>query len=382
MNSAGSDECSMPRVLLIDDESFVHDLVCEALTGCCCVISVETGEDALMATTQWLPDLILVDVEMPGMGGYETCRRFKGQEETAQLPVLFLSGHDLLEERLMGYEAGGDDYMTKPFELDELKAKVLHLLALNKNRSELKSMADFASSAAMTAMSSMSEMGALLEVLKRFNGCDSWSGLASIALEGLAAFDLHGVVQLRLPSGKLTLTSQGAASPLEESVIEHLQSMERIVHFKSRLCISYELVSLLVNDMPVEDEGRCGRLRDHLAMLVEGADARVKSILVTQESRLRGAAIERTVMRISEALREIDGNQRSGRSNARMAVEELLQKVDHALLGVALTESQEAFLAGTVREGVEKILAAQASEIDVQNRLTEITQELKNTLPA
>ena len=119
------------------------------------MISVETGEDALMASKAWKPDLIIVDVEMPGVGGYQTCRRFKLMDETAGTPVIFLSGHDQIEDRLKGYEAGGDDYLTKPFDPLELKAKVLHLLARSAQRGELKSMADFATSTAMTAATSV-----------------------------------------------------------------------------------------------------------------------------------------------------------------------------------------------------------------------------------
>lgn len=375
-------QTGMPNVLLIDDEHFIHDLVSEALADSCCLISVETGEDALMATHQWKPDLILVDVEMPGMGGYETCRQFKSQEETVHIPVIFLSGHDQIEDRLKGYEAGGEDYLTKPFDLAELKAKVLHLLSLVAHRSELKSMADFASSAAMTAMTSMSEMGAMLEILKKFNTCEDWPLLAKTVIDGLAVFDLHGAVLVRTSEGSLTITDHGPASPLEQSVIEHMAEMDRIVHFKSRMSINYERVSLLVNNMPEYDEDRCGRLRDHLAMLVEAADVRVKSILTMQESSSRGGVIDHTLARISDALRDIDAEQRRSQINTRLAVDAMNDRVDKALMSVALSDAQELFLTETIRHGIEGIINSQSNEIDLQNRLSEIIKELKACMPA
>lgn len=369
-----------PKVLLIDDELFIHDLVGEALDECASVISVETGEDALMASRVWQPDLIIVDVEMPGVGGYETCRRFKSADETAGTPVIFLSGHDLIEDRLMGYEAGGDDYLTKPFAPQELKAKVLHLLARASQRGELKSMADFATSTAMTAMTSMGEMGVLLEVLKNFNACADYPALAEALVAGVSRYELHGVVQLRTPEGKLSKATAGEATPLEESVIDHLAAMERIMQFQTRLSISYEHVSLLVNNMPVDDEDLCGRLRDHLAMLAEGADVRLRGLMSTRESRRRGEVIEHVLARISDALRAIDREQRQCRVKTSLALDEALRSFDRALLGVALSDEQDAYLSATIKRGMDSIIDSQSNEIDIQDRLTSMITELQSAI--
>lgn len=371
---------ALPRVLLIDDEPFVHDLVCDALDGCCDVISVETGEDALMAPQLCKPDLILLDVEMPGIDGYETCRRFKAEDQTAGISVIFLSGHEEIEDRLKGYEAGGEDYLTKPFNPLELKAKVQHLLAMQVQRGELRSMADFATSTAMTAMTSMGEMGVLLEVLKSFNSSTDFESLADAVLEGLSLYDLQGAVQIRWPDGKLTRTAQGVASPLEESVIDHMATMERIMQFKTRMSITYDHISLLVNNMPVDDADRCGRLRDHLAMLAEGADVRLQGLLSMQESKRRGETIENIVIRISDALRDIDADQRQGRIRTTLAVDEAMQECENALIRVALSDSQESYLVKTIKQGFDRISNSQSNEIDLQDRLTVIVAELKQAL--
>ena len=369
-----------PKVLLIDDEPFIHDLVGEALDECSSVISVETGEDALMASKVWQPDLIIVDVEMPGVGGYETCRRFKSIDETAGTPVIFLSGHDLIDDRLKGYEAGGDDYLTKPFSPQELKAKVQHLLDRASQRGELKSMADFATSTAMTAMTSMGEMGVLLEALKNFNACADYPSLADAVVAGLSMYELQGVVQLRTPEGKISRTAAGEATPLEASVIDHLAAMERIMQFQTRLSITYESVSLLVKNMPVDDEDRCGRLRDHLAMLAEGADVRLRGLTATRESSRRGEVIEHVLARISDALRAIDHDQRQCRIKTSLALNEAMRVFDRALLSVALSDEQDAYLSATIKQGIDSIVDSQSNEIDIQDRLTSMITELQSAM--
>jgi predicted TIM-barrel enzyme len=91
-------------------------------------------------------------------------------------------------------------------------------------------------------------------------------------------------VQLRA-AGVLTRSSDGEASPLEVSVLEHLVTMGRLAQFKNRMVINFPAVSLLVRDMPQDDEERCGRLRDHLSMLVEAANVHVESLAMVAEAR-------------------------------------------------------------------------------------------------
>lgn len=368
------------KIMLIDDEFFVHDLVGAALAAFCEVISVESGEDALMAAQHWTPDLILVDVEMPGINGYETCRRFKEKVETADVPVIFLSGHDQIEDRLKGYESGGDDYLSKPFNPLEFRTKIQNVLDIVAKRGELTSQVEYATQTAMTAMTSMGEMGLLLETLKKFNTCMDYDSLIDATLAGLNLYDLQGAVQIRTPDGKLTKTDRGPATPLEESVIDHMAKMERIMTFKSRMSITYEHVSLLINNMPVDDPDCCGRLRDHIAMLAEGADVRLQGILAMQASNRRGIAIEQTISRIGEALRDIDADQRQSQISTRFAVDDAIHQFDRALLSVALSEAQEIYLSNIIKQGLENILNSQSNAIDLQNKLTTITRELNSVL--
>lgn len=366
------------RILVVDDDLFMCELVEEVLSESYQVITAENGADALMLAQAERPALILLDVEMPGMDGYATCIQFKQGDATAPIPVIFVSARDQIEERLKGYEVGGDDYVVKPFNPQELKAKIAHLLGMISERTQLKEMANYASSTAMTAMTSMSEMGALLESLKKFNASIDEKALAEAVLYGLTLYGLGGVVQVRTPEKSVSLTGQGMASPLEISVIEHMSGMDRIVQFKNRMSIHYPHVALLVNDMPEEDADRCGRLRDHLAMLVEGAEMRATGIAAENESQRRGAAIERAVTNITKMLAEVDAAQRQGKVSTAMALNEFTGDMERAYICVALCDAHEEFMAGVVKEGLEKILNAQSAEVDVQNKLTGIIKELND----
>lgn len=368
-----------PLVLCVDDEEFVQALMIEALGQDYDVHKASDGAEALQQLQSLQPDLIIMDVAMPAMDGYECCRRIKEQAKFSDTPVLFLSGKDAIEDRLLGFEAGGDDYLTKPFHFQLLLARMRNLLTLANERRELKETLSYASNTAMTAMISMSELGPVLEAMKRFNGCQEPEELASAVLACLASFGLEGAVQLRSPSDTLTLTSKGPASPLDLSIINHMAGMNRIEQFRSRLSVNYAHATLLVSNMPDDDE-RCGRLRDHLAMLAEAADVRVSSLAAVHESARRGDVIAGMLRELSETLSHIDQAQRDVKGSTTLAVHEVTNAIEHALLGVALSDAQEAYLSGVIHSGLDRIARIQNGDLMVQNTLSNLVTRLKNTV--
>lgn len=96
-----------------------------------------SGEQALVAAREEKPDVVLLDVRMPGMDGYETCQRFKADEHLRDIPILFLSALASTEEITKGFECGAVDYITKPFKSAEVLARVRNHLALSKAYTQL-----------------------------------------------------------------------------------------------------------------------------------------------------------------------------------------------------------------------------------------------------
>ncbi|WP_437949519.1 ATP-binding protein [Sorangium sp. So ce296] len=102
------------------------------------VAIAQDGEDALERAELISPDLILLDVLMPGMGGFETCRRLKASESTKGIPVVFMTALGETAQKVAGFEAGGVDYVVKPLEIDEVLARIKAHLALSAMRAELE----------------------------------------------------------------------------------------------------------------------------------------------------------------------------------------------------------------------------------------------------
>src|SRR6185437_9276035 len=97
-----------------------------------------TGKLALASIAAAPPELILLDMRMPGIDGFEVCRRLKGFQQTRDVPVIFLSGSDLEEQHVEGFDLGAVDFVTKPFKHRELLARVRTQLELRRLRVELE----------------------------------------------------------------------------------------------------------------------------------------------------------------------------------------------------------------------------------------------------
>ena len=113
------------RILIVDDNPINVEILEEALLDEGYYLeTAASGEEALEIAPDFHPALILLDVMMPGIGGYETCRRIRANLSLRHIKIIMVSAKALISERMQGFEAGADDYITKPFDIEEFLAKV------------------------------------------------------------------------------------------------------------------------------------------------------------------------------------------------------------------------------------------------------------------
>ena len=135
-------ELSDCRVLIVDDVKANVDVLVKALSNDYKLSVALGGEQALEAVRRNPPDLVLLDIVMPDVDGYEICRRLRAAEATRELPVMFLSSLEDVKDKTRGFEVGGNDYLTKPFEILEVKARVNSLLKAKAYADAVKAAAE------------------------------------------------------------------------------------------------------------------------------------------------------------------------------------------------------------------------------------------------
>ncbi len=123
---------TMDKVLIVDDDRFIRTILQDALAGRYITLEADNGQTALDLVFSETPDLVILDIEMPGMNGIEVCRIIKETKQTKRIPVLLITAHTNRDEILLGLQTGADDYITKPVHPPEVLARVdAHLLYKN-----------------------------------------------------------------------------------------------------------------------------------------------------------------------------------------------------------------------------------------------------------
>ncbi|MDH5573768.1 MAG: response regulator [Gammaproteobacteria bacterium] len=120
-----------PSVLIVDDVEMNRQLLEKVFEERFDVVSVDSGEAALEAMRHIVPDVILLDVMMPGISGYDVCRHIRADEQLKSIKVFMVSARAMDDDQEQGIDAGADEYITKPFNAFELRDRLLVMLDAN-----------------------------------------------------------------------------------------------------------------------------------------------------------------------------------------------------------------------------------------------------------
>lgn len=128
----------LQNILIVDDDQTNLEILTSMLNGDQHIQTAASGEEALATLDTFLPNIVLLDIMMPGIDGYEVCRIMRTEKRLTDTKILLITALSAMDDRLKGYEAGADDYITKPFDERELLAKVNVFKRLNVEENKRK----------------------------------------------------------------------------------------------------------------------------------------------------------------------------------------------------------------------------------------------------
>lgn len=364
---------SKPKVLVIDDEPDIIEIFSEALEDEFEVHGCSQGRDGLSRAKTLLPQIVLLDIGLPDVSGYEICEQLKQDVKTADCAVIFVSGSNTLEERLKGYEVGGDEYITKPFQLKEVIVKLRSVSSFQQDKQKLSQQAQQATQTALQAMTDTSEYGELLQFVKRSFHIHQLDQLADAIIKSTDRFGVNCSVQLRSTQSTITRSRKGRASPLEEELITTLSKQGRIFDFKQRTIFNYSHASLLCKNMPLDDPLKYGRLKDLLIVLVEAAEAR---ILDLQKS----TALKTVLNATQEGIMLVEEKFTSHERSTSQIMERLMTSMQDGFSRLALTEEQEEFFMKLLEDSMQQLVTLYSGEVEISRQFTEIAKQLSQAV--
>ncbi len=366
------------RILLIDDDKLVHAMVQKTLANSYETLSAHGGDDGLPMAEQHQPDLILLDVEMPGMNGYEVCEILKRSPATRDVPVVFLSSHGDARHRLLGYEAGADDFLVKPFEPAELLAKLRVMSKLHHAQQQMEAQAAQAAHTALLAMTGGSELGWVVQFVTASHRARNAQELAQQFFRVTDSLVLHCSLRFQdIGEFPLYFCPSGSTNPMEREVMDTLHEKgARIFDFGCRTQINYPRASVLVKNMPLDDRERYGRIKDILPLMLEAVDARLHALHAERMLLLQSADLTRSLQNAEGLLDDLAVNLGANQERVVQAMRKLLYDLDQRLPTMGLEEDQEKYLLGRIDSAVSEALEL----FDAGNHLKQSFQSIVRLL--
>lgn len=342
------------------------------------VISAVDGRDALnkIAETKAEIGLIISDVVMPVMDGYEFCKELKENSNTAKLPVIFISALSSLEEKLKGYAAGADDYITKPIDEKELYEKSKRLIERRQYESELNQSTKASQSMALEALTFSSELGQVIEFYKKMWTAQDYKQLAGYLFDMVKNYELICTLQIHMPNKVLNFCDNGVVSPLEANVIELARKKQRFFDFGSRTIINYHYFSLLIKNMPIDEPEKYGRLKDVFGMIANGLDEKIKQLnsdLLTEQKQEIIKSIRDSLGNIEQSLDEVQ------KQNI-LSIEDLNDDISEAITVLCLQEFQEENIQKIVAKCLDRVNKSFYKALNIRENLTNINEQFHTVL--
>ncbi|WP_404393270.1 PleD family two-component system response regulator [Pseudoalteromonas phenolica] len=271
-------------VLAIDDDKLVHKIIEDALAESCKLIRAKNGDEGLRLALKYQPDIILLDVEMPGMNGFEVCEKLKKSSETSAIPVMFLSSRTDISERMRGYNSGAADYIVKPFNREELLARINVLDDYRQVSQRLKQDMEQAQITAEIAMTDSGDMGRIMRYVGQSYHAHDLDSLSSFFFEFFIPLQLEVAVAFWHQQGEVFKSAEGAIQPIEQELLEQNRDGSRFVDFGRRTIINYPKVSLLIKNMPTDDPAMYGRYKDLLPHILEATNAKIQDMEESEQA--------------------------------------------------------------------------------------------------
>lgn len=356
-------------IFVVDDDKAMRTLFEKAFSGKYHLELFESGEACLNRLDECHPDLLLLDVEMPTLTGYELCRLLKGRAETAAIPIMFISGHDDSACILAGYEAGGEDYILKPIHVGGVQRKIETLRQLKQ-----QNLAGAGRGPAQ-AVENLDDAGALIGFLHAANASRSVPEIAEAVLRASEIFRLELVVQFHLADSERTWSRKGENWPLEIAAARHVRHLGREYHARQLAAFNQPALTLLVSNMPVDSAALGERIARYLDAVAETAHARLLALQPDLGQAPEGMAAVLADLRRAEAVCAAHGGDAGLQGTLQVAA--LLDDLLKLLAPLGIDEEMEVQLYALLQKHCREQSGIFETVRDLRGQLQQIADRLQ-----
>ena len=353
------------KILIVDDSPQDIKLVMECLKEKYMISAATTGEKAIDIASKLQPDLILMDISMPIMNGYDTCKVILKERKTN---IIFLSANDSTEEILRGYDAGGIDYIIKPFHPDILHSKIEFAL----QRIEKK----YSTSGEKNHPSIDEIHRIMIDFNKKCLHTTNTQHFANNLIAQCESIHLDCCVQIHSASGTFEASSSGLVSKLEAEILTRiLQEEGNFFAHEQGLFFTYENIAMLVKNLSLANANES--IKNAFFHFIENANTMLQNLdhihALTQPVNPPSQANLRALKDRFSTIFEQINLQKNYKKESVKIVDDVLVSMESSFVDMGLTYNQEQALLSMLNMGIDK-------SIKHYEQGTRLDEDLESTL--
>ncbi len=363
-----------PTLLIVDSDQVHREIIEGMLEDELCIFSASSGSDALKIIEQQNPDIIITESTLSDIHGFDLCKQIKAKSNNNSV-VVFLSEPLTFEEKMAGYEAGGDDFLDKPFQPEELLSKIRLNVEVKNLHRRLESKANQAIKTTMVAMKQSSEMGTLLRFMEKAADSENFGILADELLTTLDSFNLQCCTQFRNNSDAYHFGCD--VDSADATLLSMCIEKGRFIDIGANCIVNTSSTSILVSNMPITDKDRYGEIKDLLAIVSNATNSRVESInrieALANKTRLTAdEAVSQSHIEIQNVKELL--SQHSHRIQEIMDI--LHDKMGTTCLKLGLTDYQETDFMEMVNQSMDALEKTCKDIVNIDHRFTSVVDSL------
>ena len=304
------------------------------------------------------------------------------QEKEGMPPTVLMVPEISPEERIKAYQEGVDDLPENSIVVDEVISRCFRLIFDQIANKQLKSQVDQANQMAFMAMANTSDLGTNIQFLLECNQCKDLNELSVCLFNSLKNYDLNCSLQIRGKYEEKNMEENGMAREMESKLLTQMKDNGRYYDFGPRSIMNYENVSLLVKNMPIENEEKYGMIKDNVFSLLQGLSARV----IALDNEMAIEQEMETIMMLTKRMQKVmKHNEESSMETMKQSIENLEDvalKMEEVLpfLGITLPQEEEieAILTTAIETNQKIFSHALESDDSFSEMLTNINAVLSN----
>lgn len=296
---------------------------------------------------------ILIDVPLKGTESIAVLKDIKQSSYAClnEIPVVLLVHNNSLETQLSAYEFGVDDCISAQESIDVIVTRLQNTIYNTIANKQLKIQLKAATDVAMTAMSNTSDLGCNIQFLLDSHQCENLDQLGQLLFQSLNHYGLKCSLQMRSRFSLKNMEANGMEKTMESQLLSELKDKGRFFDFGYRTVVNYKSVSLLIKNMPLDDEAKYGVIKDNIFAMVQGVDARIKAldtqVCLRQEHDLQVSLLTE----MQQEIQQLDQDYKELTTNVAGVVSDMATSIEGAMATLLLTEEQEVILKDHLEHG-------------------------------